>query len=628
MSNSADHSGPGDTSSGRATRLVADASSPAFDKLVGDDALMPLKSGVVLNNTHRVERLLARGGMGEVYSATNLLTGDAVALKVIRPELVSDPQMRALFLREATALRQIRHPTIVAYEGVHAEADGRVYLVMDLIEGPSLGKRMAERPLTVPEVRALRHRLAVALLAAHEQNIVHRDLSPDNIVLRDGDLERATIIDFGIAKKTDGLGISVIGSSFAGKMEYASPEQMGLFGNAVDRRSDIYSLGLVLAAAALGRPLPMADTPAMAVEQRKRVPDLSALPVALRPELTAMLQPDPARRLNSMRDVLALDTGAVPRPRRRGRIALAAIAALAVVAATLVSVLRPAWITEGMRRIESLTAQPAAPKPEPERREVAARPTAGQTFRDCVDCPEMMQLAPGSFVMGSTPEEREREGVPAVWGDAEGPPRPVTIGDSFAIGRYEVSLGEFALFVQVTAYPMGQSCWRNPGFEQTYGDPVVCVTWNDAKAYAAWLSRVTGKTYRLPTEAEWEYAARANTKTARYWGDDLQEICTHANVLETVVKCVDGYTHTAPVGQFRPNAFHLHDMLGNVAEWVEDCWRPRNEGVPTDGSNCAVRGTRGGSWNNEPWRVRAAARAGTPPGTRSGEIGFRLVRVD
>ncbi|TWT12662.1 SUMF1/EgtB/PvdOfamily nonheme iron enzyme [Reyranella sp. CPCC 100927] len=628
MSNSAEQAG--DTSSGRPTRVVAEASSPAFDRLMDDDALMPLRPGAVLNNTHRVERLLARGGMGEVYSATNLLTGDAVAVKVIRPELVSDRQMRALFLREATALRQIRHATIVAYEGVHAEADGRVYLVMDLIEGPSLAKRMAERPLTVPQVRALRHRLALGLLAAHEQNIVHRDLSPDNVVLRDGDLERATIIDFGIAKKTDGLGISVIGSSFAGKMEYASPEQMGLFGNAVDRRSDIYSLGLVLAAAALGRPLPMADTPALAVEQRKRVPDLSALPAALRPELAAMLQPDPARRLSSMREVLALDDGTVPRPRRLGRIAAAAVVALVLVAAGLIGVFRPDWVADGMSRIESMTAKPAAPKPEPqpERREAVARPVPGQTFRDCADCPEMVQLAPGSFVMGSSPEEREREGVPAVWGDAEGPPREVTIGSGYAIGRYEVSLGEFALFVHTTGHPMGDSCWRNPGFEQTYGDPVVCVTWNDAKAYAAWLSRITGKTYRLPLEVEWEYAARANTTTARYWGDDLQNVCSHANVLETVVKCTDGYTHTAPVGQFKPNAFHLHDTLGNVAEWIEDCWTPRNDGAPADSNICAVRGTRGGSWNAEPWRVRAAARSGTPPGTRSGEIGFRLVRVD
>src|SRR4029453_16564872 len=116
--------------------------------------------------------------------------------------------------------------------------------------------------------------------------------SPDNVVLRGGDLERATIIDFGIAKTTD-VATNVIGSSFAGKVEDASPEQMGLFGKIVDQRSDVYSLGLVLAAAALGRPLGMAETPALAIEVRKRVPDLSALPQALRAELAAMLQPDP-----------------------------------------------------------------------------------------------------------------------------------------------------------------------------------------------------------------------------------------------------------------------------------------------------------------------------------------------
>lgn len=674
-------SGPGDALSGAPTRLVVDGAPPDAEMTRDEDPYMPLAPGSVLNNTHRVERLLARGGMGEVYRATNLLTGDAVALKVIRPEMVNEPQMRALFLREAAALRKIRHPAIVAYEGVHSEANGRVYLVMDLIEGPSLSKRTTDRALTVAQVRALRHRLAQGLLAAHEQNIVHRDLSPDNVVLRGGDLDRATIIDFGIAKKTDGIATSLIGSSFAGKMEYASPEQMGLFGNVVDQRSDIYSLGLVLAEAALGRPLGMAPTPAQAIEQRKRLPDLSAVPDSLRAELTAMLQPDPERRLGSMREVLALDDGiAAPRRARAGtrrRWITAGIVAVIVAAGGAVGVLRPDWVAEGMDRIAGLAgsvpgsrsdkhtegveeaawnrAKAAGTMPavreylsrypagryvadaraltqDIERRE-AAQSTPGQSFRDCADCPEMVRLPTGAFVMGSTPEERQREGVPAIWTESEGPQRTVTIGHSIAIGKYEVSLGEFAMFVQTTGHSMSDSCWRNPGFEQTYGDPVVCVTWHDAKAYAGWLSRITGKTYRLPTEAEWEYAARANTTTARYWGDSLDQVCAYANVLETAVKCQDSYSYTAPVGQFRPNAFHLYDMLGNVSEWVEDCWTPRYDGAPTDGSavssgNCALHATRGGSWNADPWRIRAAARASAASGTRSGEVGFRLVRAD
>jgi formylglycine-generating enzyme required for sulfatase activity len=180
---------------------------------------------------------------------------------------------------------------------------------------------------------------------------------------------------------------------------------------------------------------------------------------------------------------------------------------------------------------------------------------------------------------------------------------------------------------------MGDSCWRNPGFDQTYRDPVVCVNWGDARAYAGWLSQVTGKSYRLPSEAEWEYAARAGTTTGRYWGDDLKDVCTYANVLEVGFECQDGFSNTAPVGKHKPNAFRLHDMLGNVAEWVEDCWNPSHEGAPSDaaartGGNCVLRMARGGSWSADPWRVRAATRGGVSGTTRSIETGFRVVRAD
>lgn len=672
-----DRSGADDAQTGVPTRLIVQ--SVGDHGPADDDGFVPLGPGSVLNNTHRIERLLARGGMGEVYRAINLLTGDTAALKAIRPEMVKQPSMRELFLREAAALRRIRHPAVVAYEGVHAEANGRVYLVMELIEGPSLSKRMAERPLTVAQVRALRRCLALGLQAAHDQNIVHRDLSPDNVILRDGDLDRATIIDFGIAKKTDGAATSVIGSSFAGKMEYASPEQMGLFGNVVDQRSDVYSLGLVLAAAALGHPLGMAATPEMAVENRKRVPDLSALPAALRDELAAMLQPDPARRLASMRDVLALDesVGAplLPRAgRRRGRL-MTALLALVVAAGAVIVVARPGWVADGMDGIAGLFGAPRSPAPgvgaedaawnraqaistapavraflqqypagryaararalieDIERREKAAQSVPGRPFLDCAHCPEMTRLPAGSFLMGSTPEERQREQVPSVWGNAEGPQRQVTTGAGLAMGRYEVTLGEFAMFVEATGHDMGDSCWRNPGFEQGYYNPVVCVSSGDARAYAAWLSRTTGKRYRLPSEAEWEYAARGGTATARYWGDDARQVCTYANVLEVGFQCQDGHANTAPVGTFQANAFSLYDMLGNVAEWTEDCWVATYDGAPADGSartdgNCAFRVVRGGSWNAEPWRVRAAMRGGISGGTRNAETGFRVVRED
>jgi hypothetical protein len=270
-------------------------------------AITPLQPGVVLNNTHRIDQMLGRGGMGEVYRGTNVHTGDQVAIKVIRPELVDDAHMRDLFLREAMALRKIRHPAIVSYEGASADASGRLYLVMDFVEGPSLAQVVAHRPLSPAQIRALRQRLADGLQAAHDQNVVHRDLSPDNIILRGGDLNQATIIDFGIARRMDAPKTSVIGQSFAGKVEYAAPEQFGMFTGVADHRSDIYTLGLVLAAAATGYPLDMGTSPMAAIEARKRVPDLSRVPSELRPGLARMLEPDPAARPQSMREVARLD---------------------------------------------------------------------------------------------------------------------------------------------------------------------------------------------------------------------------------------------------------------------------------------------------------------------------------
>jgi outer membrane protein assembly factor BamD (BamD/ComL family) len=205
------------------------------------------------------------------------------------------------------ALRKIRHPAIVSYEGASADASGRLYLVMDFVEGPSLAQVVTQHPLNPMQVRALRRRLAEGLQAAHEQNVVHRDLSPDNIILRGGDLNQATIIDFGIARRTDAAKTSVIGKSFAGKVEYAAPEQFGMFTGTADARSDIYTLGLVLAAASLGYPLDMGSSAMAAIEARKKVPDLSRIVPELRPGLARMLEPDPARRLQSMREVAALD---------------------------------------------------------------------------------------------------------------------------------------------------------------------------------------------------------------------------------------------------------------------------------------------------------------------------------
>ena len=187
-------------------------------------------------------------------------------------------------------------------------------------------------------------------------------------------------------------------------------------------------------------------------------------------------------------------------------------------------------------------------------------------------------------------------------------------------------------FVRATGHQAAAD-WRHPPFPQTDRHPVVNVSWNDAKAYVAWLSQTTERQYRLPSEAEWEYAARAGTATARYWGDRTRDACRYANVDDTAHGCEGGYGRTMPVGSFEHNRFGLYDMLGNVWEWTEDCWNGNYDGAPADGSpwlrgNCSRRVMRGGSWGLDPKRIRSANRNYGTTGIWGDIIGFRVARSD
>ena len=252
--------------------------------------------GTLLVNTYRVERLLGGGGMGEVYLARHAGIGTEHAIKVIRPSMAMNQQVMDLFYREAKVLRGVRHDAVVSYDGFVRDDQGRDYLVMEFVEGQPLSEHMKRGPLSPSDVLGLRDRLCAGLAEAHRKGAVHRDLSPDNVILPGDRIESAKLIDFGLCKLTDPGQESIVGSSFAGKYRYASPEQFGLYGGDVDARSDIYSLGLILAAAAQGRPLDMGESFEGALRSRQRVPDLSQVPPVLRDWLTAMLEPDPAKR--------------------------------------------------------------------------------------------------------------------------------------------------------------------------------------------------------------------------------------------------------------------------------------------------------------------------------------------
>ena len=276
----------------------------------------------------------------------------------------------------------------------------------------------------------------------------------------------------------------------------------------------------------------------------------------------------------------------------------------------------------------------------------------GSAFRDCDSCPEMVVIPAGSFTMGSPTSEQGRF-------DNEGPQHSVNIPSALAVGKHEVTRGEYAQFARETSRASSgcyslfdgrvqinpSASWQAPGFAQNDSHPVVCVDWNDAKAYAAWLSRKSGRNYRLLSEAEWEYAARAGASTAYYWGDNASNACQYANGVDqtamtasigttnTNQNCADNHVYTAPVGSFQANAFGLHDMTGNAWEWTEDCWNANYNGAPAQGSawtsgECGKRVLRGGSWFNLARDSRSALRSGYSVAIRSYNFyGFRVART-
>jgi formylglycine-generating enzyme required for sulfatase activity len=294
------------------------------------------------------------------------------------------------------------------------------------------------------------------------------------------------------------------------------------------------------------------------------------------------------------------------------------------------------------------------------------KPHSVKSFRDCPDCPEMVKLPSGTFLMGATASEA-KEFI------GEGPQRRVKI-QSFSISRFDTTRGEWKAFVQATARGIDKGCdysglpkeeeaeasWQHLGFPQDDRHPVVCVTFKDAQDYASWLSGKTGHTYRLLTEAEWEYAARAGTTTPYPWGS----IASHrfanyggdSHPGPGLAQGLDRWVGTSPAGSFPPNAFGLYDMSGNAMQWVQDCFSRSYADLPSDGSafetdtlitgmtgylaamngtgSCSYRMLRGGDWGDPPSMIRSAFRNFAPSmgeklaTYRSAGLGMRLGRSE
>lgn len=246
------------------------------------------------------------------------------------------------------------------------------------------------------------------------------------------------------------------------------------------------------------------------------------------------------------------------------------------------------------------------------------RNAVGKVFQDCGACPSMVVIPPGSFTMGSPAGEQGRD-------DDEGPQHSVRIA-KFAVGRFEVTFAEWDACVadgDCGGYVPKDKGWGHGN------RPVMNVCWDRAKSYVSWLAGKTGKPYRLLTEAEWEYAARAGTDSAFATGETIGESQAQFGGASGSAR------QTVSIGSFTPNAFGLHDMHGNVWEWVEDCWHDNYENAPAEGSAwleaddgaCGYRIYRGGSWFNVRSVIRSANRTGSPPDFSISNIGFRVART-
>jgi formylglycine-generating enzyme required for sulfatase activity len=307
----------------------------------------------------------------------------------------------------------------------------------------------------------------------------------------------------------------------------------------------------------------------------------------------------------------------------------------------------------GQARCEGLASDAARPLSNCQERGL----NTGDEFKECEDCPAMVVVPPGAFTMGSPEGSRDRH-------DNEGPQRLVAIAKPLAVGKFAVTVDQFAAFAMDAHFDDAESrcwtfeegtgevrlrSWRNPGFPTSGSQPVGCLSWNDAKAYVAWIAKKTGSPYRLLTEAEWEYAAGGHTKPVPYtrwfFGDNEDDLCSYGNSMDHTAKtsikanpewpfaeCSDGYAYAAPVGSFKPNGFGLYDMVGNVWQFTEDCYHDSYDGAPSDGSawtsgDCTRRTNRGGGWSVFPKNLRTPMRGRTLPEDRFTSTGIRLART-
>jgi formylglycine-generating enzyme required for sulfatase activity len=672
------------------------------------------------NRRYRLERLIALGGMGQVWQATDLAThaelghSAQVALKILSPELTESAGHARLLVQEATRARRLAHEHIVrVYDWARDPATSSYFVIMECLEGEDLDSLLA-RAGALPLARTLEllRPVAMALDYAWERHrLVHRDIKPGNVfVTARGDVK---LLDFGIAARARaGGGRATEAPALSGTPGYRAPEA-GAPGTVPSRALDVYSVAVMVHQMVSGSAAPAPGEPprpegledaqwqtlrsgfsqdpaarpqsvsalldlleAAPVQAAQEAPQEAQPPVEVpdeAPVAEAAPAPDPAvqqamdtadrsrgaaaeaaaqlvrQRLREQQKRERAEAEAARRARREALREQLAARRDEEVAKTrqaqdeaqrkaLQAKAAAAYLAE-QERARSQPA-PSAPAPQAAAPVAAAPPTL---LRDAFQGgggagPELVVLRAGRFQMGSPEHERKIAmlcGAQKNWLARETPQHWVGIERPFAMGRYPVTVGEWRVFVEATGWqPSGEVDWSAPGFPQTDDHPVVGVTWGDAQQYVAWLGERTGQRYRLPSEAEWEYACRAGTKTAFSFGDAIDTSLANYDGNFTWNGGARGEYRrgTTPVTQFAPNPWGLHDMHGNVWEWVQDVMHDSYEGAPLDGSaweeggERARRILRGGSWLYNPRYLRSALRNGFSAVMANDIVGLRVVR--
>ena len=613
-----------------------------------------VKVGDTIKDRFILEELIGRGGMSRVYKATDRRRVEAqsrephVAVKIMSVDDEHVDQSFIAMQREVQKSQSLTHQNIVRVNDFDRDGD-IVFTTMELLDGESLQQKIARTrgtPVTLDEVMHVIRGMCSALSFAHQNHILHADFKPSNVIVtRDG---KVKVIDFGIARglRRDDPGdqtlFDVEEALGAVTPSYASPEM--LEDQESDPRDDVYGLGCVVYELLTGQH-PFGRTTSVHARDHGLVPKKPAnLGRTQWRALARALKFDRPSRTRTVDEFWReFEASASTGGHRSGKVWIGAAILIVAVAGGIVFL--------GLDRaptspaVPQATLTPAKDSTKP----IAAGPVpdlqhrSERVFQDCTLCPSMRRVAAGTGQIGQAAQ--------ALPGFFESPPFEVIFDTDYAIALHEVTVGQFRAFVQSAGHNVS-GCrtaatnfvedsaysWRNPGFAQTDDHPVVCVSWQDAKAYAAWLSEQAGATFRLGTEAEWEHAAR----TVGALSLDVKEaaLCDHANVADEsagkqldrmrTAACDDGFPFTAPVTRVATSERPV-DMRGNVFEWVEDCWNADYTDAPRDGTarvtgQCELGVLRGGSWFSEPAAQRVTFRNRHSKEYRSNTIGFRVFR--